>query len=251
MLANDKILLEVCCGTYQDVVTAKAAGADRIELNCALELGGLTPSRGVFLKSLELGIPLAVMVRPHTSSFTYSEADFETMLIDAKWFAENGAAGIVFGILNQDGTIDETRSLEMINVIGDVEAIYHKAFDLTPNLPRALEVLIKLGVKRVLTGGGPGPVGDNILALKGLHSRYGHLIELLPGGGVNPTNVVDILSETKIKQIHMSAKHQITQTITYPSHHKTKSVEQSYTAVSLDNLLEMIDIINQGENLYD
>ena len=84
-----------------------------------------------------------------------------------------------------------------------------------------------------------------------MESRYGHQIELLPGGGVNPSNVVDILSQTKIKQIHMTGKHQITQTISYPSHHKTKPVEQSYTAVSLNNLLEIIEIINQGEHLYD
>ena len=38
-----KTILEVCCGSYDDVLAAKAGGADRIELNSALGLGGLTP----------------------------------------------------------------------------------------------------------------------------------------------------------------------------------------------------------------
>lgn len=45
-----KRILEICCGSYNDALSADRAGADRIELNCALNLGGLTPSFGTFLK---------------------------------------------------------------------------------------------------------------------------------------------------------------------------------------------------------
>ena len=41
-----KILFEVCCGCTEDAVQAERGGADRIELNSALFLGGLTPSIG-------------------------------------------------------------------------------------------------------------------------------------------------------------------------------------------------------------
>ena len=43
-------MLEICCGSYYDAMQAASGGAGRIELNCALHLGGLTPS----LASLEL-----------------------------------------------------------------------------------------------------------------------------------------------------------------------------------------------------
>ncbi len=251
MLANGKVLLEVCCGTYQDVLTAQAAGADRIELNSALELGGLTPSRGVFLKAVATGLPIAVMVRPHTASFTYSEADYETMLIDAQWFAENGAESIVFGILMSDGTIDVARSQQLIKVIGDVTPVFHKAFDLTPNLAHALETLIELRVKRVLTGGGQGAIDDNLLVLAGLASRYGRAIELLPGGGVNFENVVKILSATKTGQIHMTAKEEKIQTLVYAQPTQRLAHVQKYLGVSATNLAKMIEIINQGESYYD
>ena len=39
-----KGLLEICCGSFEDVKTAWQNGADRVELNSALYLGGLTPS---------------------------------------------------------------------------------------------------------------------------------------------------------------------------------------------------------------
>ncbi len=36
--------IEICCGSAQDGQAAQRGGADRIELNSALALGGLTPT---------------------------------------------------------------------------------------------------------------------------------------------------------------------------------------------------------------
>ena len=49
-----KILFEVCCGCTEDAVQAERGGADRIELNSALFLGGLTPSIGT-LEAVKAG----------------------------------------------------------------------------------------------------------------------------------------------------------------------------------------------------
>ena len=40
----NNILIEICCGSVDDCITAQKANADRIELNHALEMGGMTPS---------------------------------------------------------------------------------------------------------------------------------------------------------------------------------------------------------------
>jgi copper homeostasis protein len=49
-------------------------GADRIELNLALELGGLTPSVGLLQAAKRTTtIPIMVMIRPHNGPYDYSE----------------------------------------------------------------------------------------------------------------------------------------------------------------------------------
>ena len=42
--------------------------------------------------------------------------------------------------------------------------------------------------------------------IKRLEEKYGAKIELMPGGGVNEDNILDIIKETKVKNIHGSFK---------------------------------------------
>ena len=43
----NNLLLEVCCGSADDVIEAYKAGADRVELNSDLFHGRLTPTVGL------------------------------------------------------------------------------------------------------------------------------------------------------------------------------------------------------------
>ena len=93
--------VEVCAGSIADCQIAERAGADRIELNSALFLGGLTPSIGILQKVLDSGVslPIVCMVRPRGAGFCYTKEEFESMLIDAKLLLEAGAKGLAFGFL--------------------------------------------------------------------------------------------------------------------------------------------------------
>ena len=94
------ITVEVCCGSVDDCLLAQKLGADRIELNHALELGGMTPSMGTFLEvKRQVSLPICVMIRPRGAGFDYTEAQFQVMLKDAELFIEHGADGLVFGFL--------------------------------------------------------------------------------------------------------------------------------------------------------
>ena len=45
-----RVLLEICVASVDDALTAVEGGADRLELNTALALGGLTPSAGLMVE---------------------------------------------------------------------------------------------------------------------------------------------------------------------------------------------------------
>ena len=60
-----KPVLEICCGSFSDVKTAYENGADRVELNSALYMGGLTPTLANLIYAKEkCNIPVVAMVRP-------------------------------------------------------------------------------------------------------------------------------------------------------------------------------------------
>ena len=57
---------------------AEAGGADRLELCAGLELGGLTPSLGLYTEVvLAVMRPVWVMIRPRPGEFVYSEPKCE------------------------------------------------------------------------------------------------------------------------------------------------------------------------------
>ncbi|MDD6885439.1 MAG: copper homeostasis protein CutC, partial [Solobacterium sp.] len=151
-----KYTLEICAGSYYDALEACKGQADRIELNSALHLGGLTPSlASLILTKTSTDLKVICMVRPRGGGFCYGEADTQTMYADAKLLLENGADGIAFGFLNEDYTIDIPKTEHMVSIIKQYnkEAVFHRAFDCTDDPYSSIETLIKLKIDRVLTSG--------------------------------------------------------------------------------------------------
>src|SRR4051794_12099532 len=148
------MLIEICVASVDDAVAAVAAGADRLEINSALSLGGLTPSSGLFAEARRrVSVPLIAMVRPRSGGFCYSDADFEVMLRDAESLLAAGADGLAFGVLTAGGEIDVDRCRKLREACGIAPAVFHRAFDVTPDPLAALDTLIDLGFTRVMTSG--------------------------------------------------------------------------------------------------
>lgn len=200
------VLLEVCCGSIDDAIEAQTGGADRIELCSALFLGGLTPSLGTLREArTRLQVPIMAMVRPRGGGFCYSEAEFLTMLRDAELAVENGADGVVFGILCPDGTIDLDRTGRMRQRIGEKQAVFHRAFDVTPDPFRGIDQLIGLGINRILTSGQQDTVAEGADLIRRLIEYAADRIEILPGGGLKPYNLKEIVDRTGCRQVHLTA----------------------------------------------
>ena len=109
--------IEICLESVESVIAAEKGGADRVEFCADLFEGGTTPSLGAFkIARKHTTIAMMVMIRPRGGDFCYSDLEFETMREDIRLFKEAGADGVVFGILNPDGTIDTKRSKELIEL---------------------------------------------------------------------------------------------------------------------------------------
>src|SRR5580658_9821624 len=111
------IKLEICTASVEDCVRAERGGADRVELNCALMLGGLTPSLGALRESrAAVRLPIIAMIRPRPAGFCYSRAEFAVMQRDAETALAEGADGIAFGILTATGAVDVKRCRALVKL---------------------------------------------------------------------------------------------------------------------------------------
>ncbi|MGH9500075.1 MAG: copper homeostasis protein CutC [Terriglobales bacterium] len=199
------VLLEICCGSIDDAIQAEKGGADRVELCSALFLGGLTPSIGTIAEAKRrIKIPVMVMVRPRGGGFCYSEAEFATMERDAEAAIDSGADGVVFGILESGGKIHARRTKRLRQLVSR-QAVFHRAFDVTPDPFKALEQLVDLGITRILTSGQKDTIAEGAELIAELIERAGKRIEILPGGGIRPFNVREIVERTGCRQVHMTA----------------------------------------------
>ena len=203
------MVVEIACGNLESVINAHNAGADRIELCVALELGGLTPSFGLIKKAISIfKRDVFVLIRPREGYFIYSDEELELMLDDIHLVKEMGVGGIVSGALLSNNKIDIERTKLLIDASCHLPFTFHRAFDLIPDPISGMQSLEELGVKRILTSGQK----ENALAgkelLKTLTERA-KTISILAGAGINPTNVIEITTYTGVKEVHLSAKHKI------------------------------------------
>lgn len=207
-----KRILEVCCGSIEDGLVAYANHADRIELNSALSLGGLSPSLAS-LKTLKskIDIPIAVMVRSRGFGFHYNQREYEQMILEAKDFLDNGADAIVFGSLTSDSHIDveQTRNLVALAHSYGKEFVYHGALGCVPDYFEAINTLIDCGVDRILTSGGKPNVSEGLQGLIKAQNEYGDKIQVLAGCGVTLENINDLL-DGGLVQIHGTCKQWVT-----------------------------------------
>jgi copper homeostasis protein len=199
--------LEICANSFTSALEAQKGGANRVELCENMADGGTTPSYAqIKLCKEKLSIEVWPIIRPRGGDFLYSADEFELMKEDIKICKSLNCDGVVIGVLLANGEIDKQRCAELIALTKPMPVSFHRAFDMSNDLQKALEDLIKLGFVRVLTSGGEENAfngKENILKLvKQANGR----IEIMPGAGINPTNILEIAVKTGAKTFHSSAR---------------------------------------------
>jgi copper homeostasis protein len=201
-----KFLLEAVVDSLESALAAQAAGADRIELCSALELGGLTPGPGLQRQVCQvLNIPVHVLIRTRGGNFECSADEFKTLLEEAAAARRMGAAGIVVGILTSEGRIDVARMQHLVEAAAPLSVTFHRAFDRCLDHDQALQDLLATGCHRLLSSGFGPNASEGKEALKWLREKAEGQVVIMPGGGVSVDNIVDIAQTTHAVEFHFSA----------------------------------------------
>lgn len=199
-------MLEICCYSVQSALIAEQSGANRIELCAGVYEGGTTPSLATIqLVKEKLSIPVHVIIRPRGADFCYSDLEFECMKKDILSCKEQGVEGIVSGVLLANGKIDIERTKELVDLAKPMSFTFHRAFDMVENHIEALQELMQMGVERILTSGGMQTAEEGADLLTELVDKAKNIV-IMPGSGVNETNIYKLKEVTGAKEFHCSAK---------------------------------------------
>lgn len=204
------VLLEVCVDSAEGLEAAVEGGADRIELCSALDVGGLTPSRGLMALAAKAPVPVYAMIRPRAGSFVFGPADREVMLADIHAAREGGLAGVVLGASRTDGGLDVDLLKTLSERAGAMGRTLHRAFDLVPDPAEALEQAIELGFERILTSGFAVKTPDGVAVLRRLVEQANGRISIMAGSGITPANVAEIVRQTLVTEVHASCRLPVT-----------------------------------------
>lgn len=199
--------LEICIDSVHSALIANQAGADRVELCANLLEGGTTPSNSLIEECCNIqGIEVMVMVRPRGGDFCYSDSEFLLMKKDIENIKALGADGVVLGILDKYGNIDIERTKELVLLARPLKVTFHRAFDMSNNIIKALEDVIETGCDRILTSGGKQTALEGMDMINELIEKAGDRIIILVGSGVSEDNIVGLVNNTHLKECHFSAR---------------------------------------------
>ena len=207
MSTRSHVLVEVCVDSICSAVGAARGEADSVELCADLGSGGVTPSVGIVeAVRAEVGeAALNVLIRPRAGDFVFSAAEHRAMLRDIRAAREAGCNGVALGVLTPEGDIDTLHTRSLIEEARPLQVTFHRAFDLTRDVDRALDVLIELGVDRILTSGQAGTAEAGQATLARLVARASDELCIVPAGAILLSNARTIIDATGARALHVGS----------------------------------------------
>lgn len=200
------MILEVIAFNIESCSIIEKCGAHRIELCGNPGEGGTTPSYGMIAQARKkVIIDLFPIIRPRGGDFLYSTDEFQIMKSDIVTCKKLSCDGVVFGMLNADGTVDK-RCAELVEIAYPLEATFHRAFDRVKDASNSLEEIINIGFTRILTSGLQPTASEGATTIASLIKQARERIIIMPGSGVRSGNIIDLLKKTCAVEFHTSAR---------------------------------------------
>jgi copper homeostasis protein len=196
-------LLEIAAQSLDIACAAERGGAHRIELCAQLDRGGTTPSVQLQREARKaLQTPIHVLIRPRDGNFVYSKQEMECMERQIEAAKVNGMNGVVLGILKADHSIDVPRTRQLVMHASPLPVTFHRAFDETPDILKALDEVCSTRAARILTSGGAPDAVGGVTTLRNLVQAAGNRIIVMPGGGIRSENIANVLRTTGAREFH-------------------------------------------------
>jgi copper homeostasis protein len=206
------MLTEICASNIQSALIAEQAGGQRIELCSGLDGGGVTPSYGLIRAACkQLSIPVNVLIRPREGNFVYDQDELDIMCDDIRFCKTAGANGVVIGALDANGNLALDQMRKMVEAANGMDVCCHRAFDYVKDPFEALEQLIALGVNRILSSGQASSAYEGREMLREIVQKAAGRISIMPGAGINATNIKEIAVVTQAQEFHFTGRKKIVQ----------------------------------------
>ena len=199
-------LLEICAYDIPSCLVAMRAGAARVEFCANPDAGGTTPAmKDVAYLQGVMTIPVYPIIRPRVGDFCYNETEAIEIKKEILEVKALGCKGISIGAANADKKIDKALMSKIMEWAAPMEVTCHKVFDETPDAFEAMELLISIGVKRILTSGLQKTALEGAELLAELVKQANGRIIIMPGGGVRSANIGEVALITGAAEFHSSA----------------------------------------------
>ena len=237
--------LEIIGFNIASCVAINKSGAHRIELCDNPHEGGTTPSFGFIKMAREkVSVDLFPIIRPRAGDFLYSDDEFQIMKKDVDLCRETGCNGVVFGLLNKDGTIDTDRTSRLVELAYPMEVTFHRAFDHCNDPVKALEQLIQAGCKRILTSGQqPQAIQGAGLIAELVKIANGRII-IMPGSGVRKDNIKELAKKTGAVEFHSSLRITLNSKMDFVNPAFSDNREDSHISVDAAAISQLLNEMN-------
>lgn len=246
----EPVLIEVCVDSVASAMAAERGGAQRIELCSDLLEGGITPSLGLLrVVRSKVSIALHPIIRPRPGDFYYSDEEFECMWRDIEIAKNEGADGVVLGILGLDGNVDVGRTRQLIELARPLSVTFHRAFDMCADLFRALEDVCTAGADRILTSGGEQQCLQGIETVARLVKAARGRISIMAGGRIGIQEAGTVIERTGVTEIHVGLASPMSDSLSHQNSRrlslsKSQGDESQRTQVLEESVRDLIQTIS-------
>jgi copper homeostasis protein len=200
---TNNFLLEITVESVDAALAAERGGADRIELCADLRCGGLTPTPGAMRNArATLRLPIFAMIRPRAGNFVYTNDEVSLMKSQIAQARHLLMDGIVLGVLREDHAVDVPLLKALVHLAAPLPLTFHRAFDETPDLFRALEDVISASAARILTSGGASKAPQALATLAKLVQIAGERVIIVAGSGIHPENFAVVQKSINAREYH-------------------------------------------------